>query len=264
MPATPTQPALFDTMTEPLRAGIEATRLVLSLSSLYRGIPRGDGHPVLVLPAYGLGDVGLWPLRRFLIGLGYDAIEAGLGRNLDQGELRIRRIEDAARFRRVQSERVVLRAREIHQQTGRRPSLVGWSMGGLFAFDAARLAPDSVRHAVTLGSPFGDPRGTSLWNVMRRLNRSAVPVEEQDFSTWLTPVPCDEASPLAPITILYSERDGIVSEQAARIDESATRESGPVDLLGVRYERIESSHLGFSVNLEAYHALARALATTGD
>ncbi len=264
MPATPTQPALFDTMTEPLRAGLEAVRLAFSLPGLYQGIPRGDGHPVLVLPAYGLGDVGLWPLRRFLIGLGYDAVEAGLGRNLDQGELRIRRVEDAARFRRTQSERVVLRARELHQQTGRRPSLVGWSMGGLFAFDAARREPESVRHAVTLGSPFGDPRGTSLWHVMRRLNRSDVPVEEQDFSSWLTPVPRAEAGPVAPVTILYSERDGIVSEQAARIDESATEESDTKSLLGVRYERIESSHLGFAVNVEAYRAVARALAATED
>jgi hypothetical protein len=61
-----------------------------------------------------------------------------LGLNLDQGELRIRRVEDAARFRRLQSERVILRALEIEAQTGRRPSLVGWSLGGLFAFDAVR------------------------------------------------------------------------------------------------------------------------------
>ncbi len=260
MANAPTQPALMDTVTEPLRAGLEATRLAFSLPRLEQGMPRGDGHPVLVLPAYGLGDLGLWPLRRFLTGLGYEAVEAGLGRNLDQGELRIRRIEDAARFRRIQSERVVERAREIRRQTGQRPSLVGWSMGGLFAFDAARLAPDVVRQSVTLGSPFGDPRGTSLWNVMRRINGSTVPVEEQDFSSWLNPVPHDEAHPVAPVTILFSERDGIVSESAARIDEAATMGSARHDLSGVRYERVPSSHLGFVVNADAYRAIARALA----
>ncbi len=264
MIAMPTRPALFDTLTELPRAGIEATRLTFSLPSLYRGIPRGDGHPVLVLPAYGVGDLGLWPLRRFLGGLGYEAFAWELGVNRDQGEMRIRRVEDAARFRRAQSERVVLRAREIQAQTGQRPSLVGWSMGGLFAFDAARLAPDSVRRIVTLGSPFGDPRGTSLWHVMRRLNRSSVPVEDQDFSSWLNPVPHADSSAVAPVTILFSARDGIVSETAARIDASAARESGSSARFGVRYEQIESSHLGFAVNFDAYRAIARALASTGD
>ncbi|MBK7949992.1 MAG: alpha/beta fold hydrolase [Deltaproteobacteria bacterium] len=260
MQSIPRRPALFDTMTELPRAGLEATRLALSLPSLYRGMPRGDGHPVLVLPAYGTGDLGLWPLRRFLEGLGYVALESALGTNLDRGELRIRRVEDAARFRRVQSERVVRRAREICEQTGEKPSLVGWSMGGLFAFDAARLAPDAVRRAVTLGSPFGDPRGTSMWDVMRRISGSRVPPEEQDFETWLRPVASDDASPAAPVTILYSERDGIVGEDAARIDEKAARSAATHDLLGVRYERIASSHLGFAVNREAYRAIAWALA----
>jgi pimeloyl-ACP methyl ester carboxylesterase len=260
----PTQPALLDTLTELPRAGIEATRLTFSLPSLYRGIPRGDGHPVLVLPAYGVGDLGLWPLRRFLKGLGYDALASGLGVNLDQGELRIRRVEDAARFRQLQSERVVLRVREIEAQTGRRPSLVGWSMGGLFAFDASRRAPDAVRGVVTLGSPFGDPRGTSLWHVMRRINRSSVPVEEQDFKSWLDPIPQVEGSALAPVTILFSARDGIVSEATARIDLSTAREPKTAATFGIRYERIESSHLGFPVNLDAYRAIARALAQISD
>ena len=135
MQTLPRRPALFDTLTEVPRAGLEATRLALSLASLYRDLPKGDGPPVLVLPAYGTGDLGLWPLRRFLEGLGYAALESELGTNLDRGELRIRRVEDAARFRRVQSDRVVRRAREICERTGRRPSLVGWSMGGLFAFE---------------------------------------------------------------------------------------------------------------------------------
>ncbi|MFO0689582.1 MAG: hypothetical protein U0900_12820 [Myxococcota bacterium] len=262
MTAIPSRPALFDTLTEVPRAGLEATRLALALPALLQDLPRGDGHPVLVLPAYGTGDLGLWPLRRFLDALGYEALESGLGPNLDRGELRIRRVEDAARFRRIQSERVVRRVRDVFARTGRRPSLVGWSMGGLFAFDAARLAPDAVRRAVTLGSPFGDPRGTSMWDVMRRLSGSTVPPEEQDFATWLRPISRAEGDthPPAPVTILYSHRDGIVGEEAARIDERAARAAGAADLPGVSYLRIESSHLGFAVNAAAYRAIARALA----
>lgn len=269
MQAAPLRPALVDTLTELPRAGLEAAQLLWPASLRARELPRGDGHPVLVLPAYGLGDLGLWPLRRFLDGLGYAAHAAELGVNLDRGELRIRRIEDAARFRRVQSERVAERARAIHAQSGRRASLVGWSMGGLFAFDAARLAPDAVRSVVTLGSPFGDPRGTSLWDVMRRINGSEVPAEEQDFSAWLAPIPCHASGRRPTVTILYSRRDGIVGEGAARFaaqgdsgaDPRGEAEGSALD--GVRYEHVESSHLGFPVNAAVYRALARALGATG-
>jgi pimeloyl-ACP methyl ester carboxylesterase len=260
--AVPLRPALLDTFTEIPRAGLEATRLAFALPGLARDLPRGDGHPVLVLPAYGAGDAGLWPLRRFLEGLGYAAYASELGLNLDRGELRIRRVEDAARFRRAQSERVVERVRAIRARTDRRPSLVGWSMGGLFAFDAARQAPEAVRQVVTLGSPFGDPRGTSLWEVMRRISGSDVPVEEQDFSRWLDPIPHADSGPIAPVTILYSARDGIVGEAAARISAQAGPEAEDRALRGVRYEHVESSHLGFPVNLAAYRALARALGST--
>lgn len=268
MTALPIRPALLDTFTEIPRAGLEATRLAFAVRGLARGLPRGDGHPVLVLPAYGSGDFGLWPLRRFLEGLGYDAHASELGLNVDRAAMRIRRVEDAARFRKVQSERVVERARSILARTGRRPSVVGWSMGGLFAFDAARRAPEAVRQIVTLGSPFGDPRGTSLWDVMRRISGSDVPVEEQDFSTWLDPVPHAETGPVAPVTILYSARDGIVGEAAARVasipDSIADSAPGTHDRSNVRYQKIESSHLGFPVNPAAYRAIARALAAASD
>lgn len=264
-PAPPARPALVDTLTELPRAGIEATRLAWSGARLRRRAPRGDGHPVVVIPAYGTGDLGLLPLRRFLAGLGYAVFASDLGLNLDRGELRIRRVEDAARFRRIQSERVAERVRAIHARTGRRASLVGWSMGGLFAFDAGRLAPAAVRQVVTLGAPFGDPRGTALWEVMRRLSGSTVAVEEQDFDTWLEPLPPAPDHPPCPVTILYSPRDGIVGEQAARFASTprAPREAETVrpGQAAIRHARVASSHLGFAVNPDAYHAVARVLAS---
>lgn len=256
----PARPALLDTLTELPRAALEATRLAWSGTGLLRRSPRGDGHPVLVLPAYGLGDLGMRPLRRFLDDVGYRSFASELGVNLDRGALRIRRIEDAARFRRVQTRRVLERIRAIQARTGDRVSLVGWSMGGLFAFDAARLAPDSVRQAITLGSPFGDPRGTALWDVMRTLNRSSVPAEAQDFSGWLTPIPADAAGPVRPVTIFYSPVDGIVGRRTARIDRCARVGHAGRRLHGIRYRPVRSSHLGFPVNPEIFLEIARALA----
>jgi len=105
--SAPRPPALVHTLTEPLRAGLEATRLAVGFERVLREAPRGEPHPVLVLPSYGTGDGGTRPMRRFLGRLGYATPPAALGRNVDRGELRIRRVEDAARFRAAQADRVL-------------------------------------------------------------------------------------------------------------------------------------------------------------
>ncbi len=249
MPRTePTPPALIDTLTEPLRAGLEATRLAVDFNRLVREAPRGDAHPVLVLPSYGTGDGGTRLLRSFLSTLGYETPPPSLGRNVDRGELRIRSVEDAAAFRRAQVDRVVDRVREIASRTGARVSVIGWSMGGLFALDTSQRIPDSVHSAVTLGSPFGDPRGTSMFHLMRVLNRSRVPVEEQDFGPWLAGRTLSTQA--VPITVIHSDRDGIVGRSIAELPRTRC----------VRHVRVDSSHLGFAANSVVFLEVARALA----
>jgi pimeloyl-ACP methyl ester carboxylesterase len=249
MPNTPQPPELHHTLTEVPRAGLEAARLALGFLRLVAESPRGDGRPVLVLPSYGLGDAGMRPLRVFLQRIGYATPLSGIDRNLDRGEMRIRRIEDAARFRSRQVDRVVTRIEEIHAETGEKVSLVGWSMGGLFAFDASQRIPALVRRVVTLGSPFGDPRGTAMWGIMRWLSGSVVPVDEQDFSPWLDRASLETAE--VPVTVLYSEMDGIVGRDVAHVREHAA----------VRHRRVESSHLGFATNPAAFREIAGALAS---
>ena len=99
MHISPQRPDLQHTLTELPRAGFEAARLAIGFRKLVAEVPRGDGRPVLVLPSYGLGDHGMTPLRRFPRLIGYETPLSGTDLNLDHGELRIRRIEDAARFR---------------------------------------------------------------------------------------------------------------------------------------------------------------------
>lgn len=245
---TPRPPALSDTLSEPWRAGLEATRLAFGFERIVAQAARGDRHSVLVLPSYGTGDGGTGFLRAFLRRLGYETPEPGLGRNVDRGEMRIRRVEDAARFRAAQVDRVVERVDALAQEQGHSISLVGWSMGGLYALDASQRVPESVRSVVTLGSPFGDPRGTSMFNLMRRLSGSSVPVEEQDFSPWLERMSLSTQQ--VPITVLHSDRDGIVGRAIARLPKSDC----------VRHERVESSHLGFAANPEVFSRVADALA----
>lgn len=244
----PARPLLVDTLSDLGRSGLETLRLSLRLRSLVAEAPPGDGHPVLTLPGYGGGDASMSLLRLFLRRIGYAPIRLGLGVNAEPAERTIRSVDDALSFRALMVERVVERIREIHATTGEHVSLVGWSLGGLHAFDAAREAPDCVRGVITLGAPYGDPRGTSLFSLLRWLSGSDVPIDAQDFAGWIAR---SEPGPRAvPIRVLYSPRDGVVSPEIARLPDHPAIECIAVD----------SSHIGFSTNVEALREIARQLA----
>jgi len=106
--------------------------------------PRGDGHAVIVLPGLGGDDASTAPLRWFLGRLGYHSVGWGLGRNIGFG-------------RRVVAGLDALVA-EMSSPDARPVSLVGWSLGGVHAVDAARRHPGAVRGIVTLGSPLAGRR----------------------------------------------------------------------------------------------------------
>src|SRR5207237_2212332 len=102
--------------------------------------PRGDGHPVLVLPGLVASDASTRPLRSFLKGRGYAVSGWRQGRNFG--------LRDGVR------DSMVDLLRELNQAHGRKVSLVGWSLGGVYARQLAKMMPDQVRSVITLGSPF--------------------------------------------------------------------------------------------------------------
>jgi pimeloyl-ACP methyl ester carboxylesterase len=158
------------------------------------GAPRGDGHAVLVLPGMGADDRSTIPLRRFLSRLGYRTHGWGLGTNIPSQDVARRLTERLEHLRSLDSEPM---------------SLVGWSLGGIYARRVARRSPASVRAVVTLGSPFrslSGYRGRSaplVRAVARR--RGEVP------RTW----PRGDDRPLpVPSTSVLSRTDGIVPWRA--------------------------------------------------
>jgi pimeloyl-ACP methyl ester carboxylesterase len=110
------------------------------VSRLLKQAPRGDGHPVLVLPGFLAGDDSTRILRSYLKSLGYAVHPWLQGRNLAHPTLR---------------EGLVDRMSDLHQRYDRKLSLVGWSLGGVYARALARRMPQHVRQVITLGSPFG-------------------------------------------------------------------------------------------------------------
>ena len=126
-------------LTEPIRGLADLAALLLAAPGL-AAAPRGDGHGVLVFPGLLAGDSSTVPLRAFLRWLGYDVRGWGLGRNHGPSEAVLAGLP-----------RAVL---DHATRTGRPVSLVGWSLGGIYAREMARRHPRQVRQVITLGSPY--------------------------------------------------------------------------------------------------------------
>jgi pimeloyl-ACP methyl ester carboxylesterase len=193
--------------------------------------PRGDGHPVLTLPGFLASDLSMAPMRRYLKELGYDAYAWNIGRN----------IGGISRMRAALKDRLG----EIHSATGRKVSIVGWSLGGVYARDLALQAPDMVRCVVTLGSPFsGDVRATNATRLYEALSGEGA----EDNSGLRKAIAGDLP---VPATSIYSRTDGVVNWHTCLLRPSDTAENIEVHL---------ASHIGLGVNAAALWAVADRLA----
>ena len=110
------------------------------------GVPRGDGHPVLVLPGLFAGDDYLQPLRRWLRRVGYTPVRSGLDRNPGWSEELVHELGE--------------RAEREFVRSGRRVTIVGHSMGGILARSIAARRPHTTGHVITLGAPLAIVRGS--------------------------------------------------------------------------------------------------------
>ncbi|WP_375412048.1 esterase/lipase family protein [uncultured Bradyrhizobium sp.] len=203
----------------------------LLLSPLLMRAPKGDGHPVLALPGFLASDLSMAPMRRYLKQLGYDAYAWNMGRN----------------FGDITSRRNALKKllTDIHEATGRKVSIVGWSLGGVYARDLALQLPDMVRSVITLGSPFaGDVRATNATRLYEALSGETV----EDNSELTKAIGGDLP---VPTTSIYSRTDGIVNWQTSLLRPSDTAENIEVRL---------ASHIGLGVNAAALWAVADRLA----
>jgi pimeloyl-ACP methyl ester carboxylesterase len=210
------------------RAPMEFFSLFAALPWLYR-VARGDGHPVLVFPGMGASDVTTLPLRRYLQSLGYATEAWGQGFNLGPRPGVVERAADDLRA--------------LAERHGRAASLIGWSLGGIYARELAKMHPTLARSVITLGTPFtGHPRATNAWRIYELLSRSKV--GDADLMAEI------RRPPPVPTTSIYSRSDGIVSWRCS------INEPGPL----VENIEVPASHVGMGAHPLVLYAVADRLA----
>ncbi|HEX9066622.1 MAG TPA: alpha/beta hydrolase [Streptosporangiaceae bacterium] len=225
-------------LTEPARGLASLAHLPLAAPWL-ASAPRGDGHGVLVLPGFMASDHSTAVLRRFVRRLGYQVTGWNLGRNRGPTPEVIAGLP--------------VQLADLAGRSGGPVSLIGWSLGGIFARQLARRRPDQVRQVITLGSPFAltDARQTRAGAAYRRREHLHAPGTERRRELLAEPLP-------VPSTALFSRHDGIVAWQACVAPESDSASEPALK----PHENIEvrCAHLGFGTDPATLWAVADRLA----
>jgi hypothetical protein len=229
-------------LTPPSRAllALEARALVelgwfwQSLGVL-RTVARGDGHPVMVLPGFTATDISTAPLRWYLRDRGYAAYGWRLGCNFG--------------LREGVEQRMIRRLRDLHEQSGEKVSLVGWSLGGIYARELARQQPHRVRQVITLGSPFNlSNKANHAWRLYERLSGQTIDSQPEQMNLLRAPLE-------VPATAIYSRSDGVVAWQTC-IDDENREQTQNIEVPG--------SHCGLGHNPMVLYVIADRLSQPPD
>jgi pimeloyl-ACP methyl ester carboxylesterase len=229
----------------------ELGRVILEMGSsamlgpLFKTLPEGDGHSIMTLPGFMGADGSTSQLRKFLNNRGYKAIPWGLGRNAS--EVRSQDIDDFLEHRAEMEAVIADLVEKEYRSSGRKVTLIGWSLGGLYAVAVAHRFPQWVRQAITLGTPFGDPRGTALYSVMGNLYDNEV--DESALERWVAHT-YSGGELRVPVLALHSESDGIVGPGIARCQG---------DPRYVTNMTVMASHVGFPFNPLVFAVIANHL-----
>lgn len=211
------------------RAPLEAAALVPALPLLLRA-PRGDGHHVVAIPPFGAGDAFTAVLRRYLAQLGYHV------HPWNRSEvLALHRLSTVA----------LKRMDEIESEAGAPVSMIGHSLGGIYAREIARASPERIRRVITVGSPFGgDLKSNVVWPLYESVTGTKINSITPDVLERMNePLP-------VPSTAIYSRTDGVVAWHSC-IDEDAPQAENV---------KVPGSHIGLLHNAATLYVIADRLA----
>jgi hypothetical protein len=214
---------------EPLRAPLEFCAAGVGQPD----IVEGDGHPVIVYPGLGAGSLTTAQLRAHLKVCGFDVHDWELGVNTGPDG----RFDEWLHS-------LVQRVREVHAREGRKVSLVGWSLGGIYAREIAKCCPECVRQVVTLATPHNAVGDANHAGTIYRLLGGDTSQLTPDLLLRLG------ERPPVPITSVYSKSDGVVCWRAC------LEQSCPV----AENVAVHASHLGMPTHPDVLRIVADRLA----
>jgi pimeloyl-ACP methyl ester carboxylesterase len=221
-------PRLRDFLTEGLRATFEGVSLYLNRDELLQRTPPGDARPVLVLPGFGAGDTSTMVLRSFLKDKGFYAHGWKNGCNIGPDDTSLRqmtsRLDDV-----------------FSRYDGQKVTLIGHSLGGVYARELARAFPDKVDQVITLNSPFGADEHSEL-SIRLMLHLFHIAYGGKRDFTGRAPLTDFLTEPLpVPTTAIYSQTDGVVNWRQC------------INPVGKNCENVEAlgSHIGMGMNLQS-------------
>ena len=204
-----------------------------SLRFFMRHLPKGDGHPVIVLPGFFASDFSTRPLRNALKTLGYESYGWGLGRNL--------------KFNQEREAQMLALLDRVYHKHGQKVSIIGWSLGGVFAREIAKISPDLVRSVITLGSPVENHKNYSnARHVYDQINGAPEVNQAERMENLHVPPPL-------PTTSIFTKTDGIVAWRGSiQRDDPDNPETENIE--------VPASHFGLGVNPFVIYAIADRLA----
>lgn len=208
-----------------------------------KGVARGGGTPVLLIPGFLAGDPSLTTMARWLKRMGYQPCRARMRINVDCTTRALDRLEEELA--------------ELATRHGAKVAVVGQSRGGAMARILACRRPDLVAGIVTLGSPLTDqlavhPLVRAHVFAVGALGTIGVPGLFSHGCQWgeccagsrdLAHAPFPEGVGFVSV---YSRSDGIVDWNSC-LDPHA------------QCVEVDASHIGMAVSAPTYRAVARAL-----
>lgn len=218
---------------EPLRAILEYTSMRLMNKA---SLPRGNGEPVVIFPGLGADRHSTAPLRSFCEELGYVAYDWGRGFNTGpSGDVQ------------AWMDRLARHVDKLTAAHRQRLNLIGWSLGGIYARELAKLIPKRVRQVITIGTPLGAFEQTHAARLYRLLNGQR-PALDKPLSKRLG------TAPHVPTTSICSRSDGVVAWRSC-ID--TTQRKGVLNI------EVEGSHVGLGWNPQVLSIIAHRLKSGG-
>jgi pimeloyl-ACP methyl ester carboxylesterase len=216
---------------EPLRATAELA-VAATCAPLARILPRGDGRSVFVLPGFTASDRSTAILRKFLTDLDYDTHGWHLGANLGPTQRVLAGVLDGFA--------------DIRRRSDGPVTVIGWSLGGLYARALAARSPRDVRHVITLGSPFrmssrSDSNAATLYRALSALHVTPMDNQLRHRSY--------DGPPRVWSTSIFSKTDGVVPWETCLDDRGPFNEN----------IEVQGAHIGLGYNPAALKVIANRL-----